>query len=207
MNPVFQEFHKILENMMTSKEYYTSEAFYYFPYPVLGLYLEKSGPRIWYINPSFLQLIGIPEATIKTGIPASRFFKTLTKKNMEEAGILEFNKCVTFETILKMKNEGILETFVTGKTLMIEGQSSPHFLGAMFQPKDIETNEETTLAAVKKFRSSPQFGSIEILKAAHVINETTNSLRQITSKWSEHFKQLSEPDFDSHEDNDARTQR
>lgn len=204
MNPVFQEFHNLLDTIIKSKEYYTCEAFESFPYSVVGLYLDKSGPRIWYLNSAFLNLVGDPKATIKTGISTSRFFRTFNKKSMEEAGLLEPNKCVTFDSILTVKNNGIIEVHVTGKTFMIEGQNLPHFLGAIFQPKDLEVNEEKTLQAVRKFSETPQFGSADIVNAAQVIKENVETLRQTTLKWSERFKEVSEPDFDAEEDANAR---
>jgi len=203
MNPVFQEFHALLDTIIKSKEYYTSEAFESFPYSIIGLYLDKSGPRIWYLNSAFLELVGDAKATIKTGIATSRFFRTFNKKSMEEAGLLEANKCATFDSILTVKNNGIIEVHITGKTFMIEGQTLPHFLGVIFQPKDLDANEEKTLQAVRKFSEAPQFGSANIVNAAQVIKDNIQTLRQTTLKWSERFKEISEPDFDAEEDHNA----
>ena len=86
---------------------------------------------------------------------------------------------------------------------MIEGQTLPHFLGVIFQPKDLDANEEKTLQAVRKFSEAPQFGSANIVNAAQVIKDNIQTLRQTTLKWSERFKEISEPDFDAEEDHNA----
>lgn len=198
MSSISQEFHALLDTLIKSKDYYTSQVFEFFPYGVLGLYLDKSGPKIWYLNSSFLELVG-DSKSIKSG-STTRFFKTLNKKTLEGAGMMEANKCVAFDAILKVKDKGIIEVRITGKTFMIEGQSAPHFLGAVFQSHDLEVNEEKTLEIIKKFSETPQFGSVGVVNAAHVIKDNIETLRQTTLKWSNRFKTISEPDFDTEED-------
>lgn len=198
MNSVSQEFNTLLDTLIKSKDYYTSQMFEFFPYGILGLYLDKSGPKIWYLNSSFLQLTN-DSKSVKSG-SVSRFFKTLSKKTLEEAGITEANRCVSFDAILKVKDKGIIEVYITGKTFMIEGQTVPHFLGAVFQSDDLEANEERTLKIIRNFSDDPQFGSASIINAAQVIKENIQTLRQTTLKWSDHFKTISEPDFDTEED-------